>query len=37
MSPTFYTSDDVSLKHVEKKKLLGCHDKDISLKMAFAK
>ena len=32
----FYTSNDVSLKCVEKEKLLGCHNK-IALKIAFAK
>ena len=36
-SSTFYTSNDVSLKRVEKKKLLGRHSKDISLKIALAK
>ena len=32
-----YTLIDVSLKRVEKEKLLGRFDKDISLKIAFAK
>ena len=27
----------LSLKRVKKKKLLGCYNKDISLKIAFAK
>ena len=35
MSSTFYTSN-MCLKCVEKKKLLGCHNKDISLN-TFAK
>ena len=32
-SSTFYTSNDVSLKRSEKKKLLGRHKQDISLKI----
>ena len=36
-SSTFYTSNGVFLKYAEKKKLLGRHNKDISLKLAFAK
>ena len=36
-SSAFYTSNDVSLKRVERKHLLGRSNKDISLKIAFAK
>ena len=31
MSLTFHTSNNVSLKRAEKKKLLGCHSKEIFL------
>ena len=33
MSSTFYASNDVYLKRVGKKKLLGRHNKDVSLKV----
>ena len=33
MSSTFYTPNDVPLKRVERKKLLGRNNKDISLKI----
>ena len=35
MSLTFYTSNDVSLSGVEKKKLLERNNKDISLKICW--
>ena len=34
-SSTFYTSNNVSLKRVEKKKLLGPNNKDISLNICW--